>query len=47
MLLALLCSFSQARADFWYYNLDETPLYVEVFENLVAVKFDPSLHGPS
>ncbi len=33
-----------AQSDYYYYDSDGTPIYLDVFDSLVAVRFDPS-HG--
>ncbi len=41
-LLALSLTSVSAQSDFYYYNLDGSPINLNVFDSLVAVRFDPS-----
>ncbi len=46
-LLALLAAPLHAQGNYWYYDLDGSPLYFETYTNLVEIRFDPNIPGPN
>ncbi|MCX6831175.1 MAG: hypothetical protein NT028_03460 [candidate division Zixibacteria bacterium] len=44
LLLVIMLAFAaQAQSNYWFYNYDGTAINLNVFDDLVAVRIDPSL----